>query len=192
MTIYLSFDKRIKSIADWAIEFGVRYDAFYQKFREGRLTAFTHVANPPSLREVQRLFKGQLTPKKERLHQLSCRLMSQKKRYDRALKSRRARFHRKLADRLRQRMCKAVHRGTRGGSAVRDLGCSIAEFTTYIEALFLPGMTWENWGISGWHFDHRVPLARFDLSDRKQFLEAAHFSNYQPLWALDNVRKGAT
>jgi desulfoferrodoxin (superoxide reductase-like protein) len=33
------------------------------------------------------------------------------------------------------------------------------------------------------------PLASFDLTDRKQLLEACHYTNLQPLWAIDNFIK---
>ena len=94
----------------------------------------------------------------------------------------------RLALYLRTRLNKAVQRGTKVGSAVADLGCTIDQFKIYIESLFTPGMSWENRG--AWHLDHKRPLASFDLTDRAQFLVAAHFTNYQPLWALDNLRKG--
>jgi len=60
----------------------------------------------------------------------------------------------------------------------------------HIEAQFKSGMTWENWSRTGWHLDHIKPLSSFDLSDRAQFLEACHYTNYQPLWAKDNLIKG--
>lgn len=50
-------------------------------------------------------------------------------------------------------------------------------------------MSWDNWG--EWHLDHIQPLASFDLTDREQFLQATNYTNYQPLWALENIRKGA-
>ena len=52
-------------------------------------------------------------------------------------------------------------------------------------------MTWDNYGYDGWHLDHKTPLAAFDLTDREEFLQACHYTNYQPLWSLDNLRKGA-
>jgi len=79
--------------------------------------------------------------------------------------------------------------GKRSGSAVRDLGCTIPEFKAYIEALFWMGMTWENYGPRGWHLDHVIPLAKFDLTDRTQFLQASHYTNYQPLWSDHNMIK---
>ena len=78
---------------------------------------------------------------------------------------------------------------SRAGSAVRDLGCTIEQFKTHIEAQFLPGMTWENWALDGWHLDHKIPLAKLNLADRTEFLQACHFTNYQPLWARDNLMK---
>ena len=58
----------------------------------------------------------------------------------------------------------------------------------WIESKFLPGMTWEN--RRQWHIDHIMPLAKFDLSDPAQQAAAFHYTNLQPLWAKDNLRKG--
>ncbi|RWM27933.1 MAG: hypothetical protein EOR77_30910 [Mesorhizobium sp.] len=92
---------------------------------------------------------------------------------------------------LRRRINRAIQNGHKRGSAVSDLGCSIPEFKTYIESKFLPGMSWDNWAQDTWHLDHVKPLASFDLTDREQFLQACHYTNYQPLWAVDNLKKGA-
>ncbi len=93
----------------------------------------------------------------------------------------------KIGRNLRVRMWYALN-GEKGiGSAVRDLGCSLATFRLYIENQFEEDMTWDNYG--EWHLDHVLPLASFDLMDRVQFLEAANWLNYQPLWAKDNLRK---
>lgn len=98
-----------------------------------------------------------------------------------------------LAMALRRRLREALLRYTPGskvGSFVGDLGCTLGEFRDYIESKFQPGMTWENRGQNGWHLDHIIPLASFNLSDRSEFVKASHFTNYQPLWAVDNYRKG--
>ena len=83
----------------------------------------------------------------------------------------------------------AIKNNVKGGSVINDLGCSIPDFRLYIEAQFSPGMTWDNWTYLGWHLDHKIPLAKFDLSNPAQFARAVHFSNYQPLWAEQNMRK---
>lgn len=96
----------------------------------------------------------------------------------------------KLTERLRSRMSLAIVRNQKSGSAISDLGCSIIDFKNYIESKFQPGMTWDNHG--EWHLDHIKPLVSFDLSVREEFLKAAHFTNYQPLWAIDNLKKGSS
>lgn len=97
----------------------------------------------------------------------------------------------RLSFRLRARLRIAVRRGAKSGSAVRDLGCTIAELKARLEAQFKPGMTWENWTRDGWHIDHIVPLAAFDLTDREQLKRACHYTNLRPLWCAENCSKGA-
>ena len=95
----------------------------------------------------------------------------------------------KLRGDLRVRLNGVIRGKNKVGSAVRDLGCSVLEFQAYLESLFQPGMTWKNHGKYGWHIDHKIPLSSFDLTNRSQFLQACHFSNLQPLWAVDNLKK---
>ena len=91
---------------------------------------------------------------------------------------------------LRSRLKVAIQNNYKKGSAVKDLGCSISEFRVYMESKFKPGMTWENWSLIGWHLDHIVPLSSFNLSNRDEFVKACHYTNLQPLWAEENIRKG--
>ena len=96
----------------------------------------------------------------------------------------------KLSKALRNRLRHALQGNFKNGSAVRDLGCSIDELKMHLESKFQYGMNWDNWSFEGWHIDHIVPLASFDLTDRKQLLLACHYTNLQPLWAIDNLSKG--
>ena len=91
---------------------------------------------------------------------------------------------------LRKRLRTAIKNNQKIGSAVRDLGCSIEDLKKHLESQFQSGMTWDNHG--EWHIDHIKPLASFDLQDPTQLREACHYSNLQPLWAKDNLKKGAT
>lgn len=95
----------------------------------------------------------------------------------------------KLRSILRARMGVAIRGQFRSGSAVRDLGCSIAELKLYIEAKFRSGMSWANWNPTGWHLDHIIPLAAFDLTNVDEFKKAAHYTNLQPLWRHENLMK---
>jgi len=69
------------------------------------------------------------------------------------------------------------------------IGCSPVFLRDYLESLFQPGMSWSNHG--KWHIDHIRPLASFDLTNPAQQHIACHYTNLQPLWAFDNLSKGA-
>jgi len=97
----------------------------------------------------------------------------------------------KLKSLLRHRLYLALKGNFKSGSAVRDLGCTIPVLKTYLESKFQSGMSWDNWTADGWHIDHIKPLSSFDLTDRNQLLEACNYTNLQPLWAKDNLSKGA-
>ena len=94
-----------------------------------------------------------------------------------------------LSHALRTRINMAIQRGSKKGSAVRDLGCSIDFLVKYLESKFEQGMTWENRGMYTWHIDHIVPLSSFNLEDREEFKKAVNYTNLQPLWAKDNLSK---
>lgn len=96
----------------------------------------------------------------------------------------------RLRRRLRERFNNIIRRNTKAGSAVRDLGCSVEFFKKYIEKKFKKGMTWKNWGIF-WELDHIKELWEFDLTDRKQFLEAVNYNNLQPLTIPEHKKKTA-
>jgi len=103
----------------------------------------------------------------------------------------------KIKKNLTSRGANAVRYGIKAGSFVSDLGCSLDYFHEHLEAQFYDRadstctpMTWENQGFYGWHMDHIKPLSSFDLTDREQFIVAAHYTNYQPLWSEDNLSKG--
>jgi len=66
------------------------------------------------------------------------------------------------------------------------LGCSFDEFKIHIESQFVEGMFWQNHG--KWHLDHKKPISWAETED--QVYELNHYTNFQPLWAKDNLSKG--
>lgn len=73
-------------------------------------------------------------------------------------------------------------------STSETLGYSVEKFMQRIEFQFKDGMRWDNHG--DWHLDHKKPISAFikqGVTDPK-IINA--LSNLQPLWALDNLKKG--
>jgi hypothetical protein len=120
---------------------------------------------------------------RETLNRRLCMYLRERSRSDPA-------FAMKL--RLRSRLVSVIRRHMSGRSTtgvIRELlGCSLSDLACHLESKFLPGMSWDN--RNEWHVDHIKPLCAFDLSDPEQQAAAFHYSNLQPLWALDNMRKG--
>ena len=77
--------------------------------------------------------------------------------------------------------------GSRSKKSMEILGCDMVFFKSYMESLFRPGMSWDNYGVHGWHIDHKIPLASANTVEEIEKL--CHYSNLQPLWAIDNIKK---
>lgn len=71
------------------------------------------------------------------------------------------------------------------------VGCTPSELVAHLERLFKPGMTWENYGLHGWHVDHKMPCKAFDLTKPEEQKKCFHYTNLQPLWAKENWTKSA-
>lgn len=92
---------------------------------------------------------------------------------------------------LRQRLYQLVRsRAARKiQSAIDVVGCDITTLCSHLEKRFKPGMSWENYG--QWHVDHKRPCATFNLLELSEQRACFHFTNLQPLWALENLTKGS-
>lgn len=102
----------------------------------------------------------------------------------------------RLAGNLRNRLNRAIARGSKTGSAIRDLGISIDAFKQYLESQFEPWMTWDNYGRFNknkktWNIDHIKPLVSFDLTNPEQLKIACYYTNLQPILARKNIEKGS-
>jgi len=95
----------------------------------------------------------------------------------------------KLAEAQRRRINKALRGISKSKKTLEILGCSFNELVDHLESQFQVGMNWDNYGYRGWHVDHIKPCASFDLSDPSQQEECFHYTNLQPLWAEDNLKK---
>lgn len=94
--------------------------------------------------------------------------------------------------RLRGRIYVALKRGVKSESTMELLGCTIEFFKNYFESLFTDGMSWDVYLKGGIHIDHKIPCKNFDLTNPAEQKKCFHYSNLQPLWELDNLRKGTS
>lgn len=99
----------------------------------------------------------------------------------------------RLVASLRIRLRDALKgRGVKKSQATMGLlGCPVVWLEAHLESLFRPGMTWGNRGLI-WHIDHKKPCAKFDLVDPEQQRICFHWTNLQPLFATENLKKGDT
>tara|TARA_R110000851_G_scaffold64088_2_gene146264 strand:+ start:981 stop:1562 length:582 start_codon:yes stop_codon:yes gene_type:complete len=94
----------------------------------------------------------------------------------------------KLLCNLRSRLWQALKGKNKSASTMELIGCSIDELWIHLKSKFKSWMTKENYGL--WHVDHIIPCAKFDLTCPEQQKICFHWSNLQPLKAIDNLKKG--
>ena len=91
---------------------------------------------------------------------------------------------------IRTRINKVIKNNIKCKKTLNLLGIPNVKFLKkYLESKFKDGMTWEKRGLI--HIDHIIPCASFDLKDPKQQVKCFHYTNLQPLWAKENLSKGA-
>lgn len=109
-------------------------------------------------------------------------------------KNQKKRYHNdinfKISSILRTRFSKILNNKklNKQNSILKYLNCSLDEFKIHIEKLFLPKMSWNNYG--KWHLDHIIPTTAFDFSDIENLYICFNYLNFQPLWSKDNISKG--
>lgn len=71
------------------------------------------------------------------------------------------------------------------------VGYSLQMLKKHLEMQFKLGMTWENYGLKGWHIDHKIPISVFNFKtvDDIDFKKCWALENLQPMWAGENISK---
>jgi hypothetical protein len=92
----------------------------------------------------------------------------------------------RFLDNMRKRLASAFFSKGKSKKTLELLGCNVEIAKHHIESLFQPGMTWHNYG--EWEIDHKIPLCI--AIDIQQLEKLCHYTNLQPLWKIDNRRKG--
>jgi hypothetical protein len=92
----------------------------------------------------------------------------------------------KMSGNLRNRINKFIKNKSKSTEII--IGISFDKLKIYLESKFIEGMTWSNYGFNGWHIDHIIPLS--SAQNEEEMYKLCHYTNLQPLWAEENLRKG--
>lgn len=101
-----------------------------------------------------------------------------------------AKIKRPLSARISERVRQSLIYG-KSASWTKLVDYTVNDLQRHLERQFARGMTWDNFG--EWHIDHIIPIARFTFSsvDDEQFKQCWSLTNLRPLWARENISKGA-
>jgi hypothetical protein len=155
----------------WKSRKGVRV-APQSEFKKGSIIGKEYWIKPgTSLSPETQFKKGQTSPIKK---------------YNKAQK--------RMVKAMRQRVVGSVKRGKMSISVTKLVGADIELLCKRLESMFYDRdtgekMTWDNYGFSGWHIDHIKPISSFNLDNESELKNAFHYTNVQPLWMEDNLRK---
>lgn len=114
------------------------------------------------------------------------KIKSQKKRSKKA----EVRIHSNVSRAIRSGLAK----GRKEGKSTFDiLGYTREKLMEHLEKQFEPGMSWDNYGLHGWHIDHIIPkvLFHFQAVTDIDFKRCWALDNLRPMWATDNRKKHA-
>ena len=116
--------------------------------------------------------------KNKALYRLNRRIIERKRRKN---------IRYKILSNYRNKLYKTIKRQSKSLSTMFLIGCEIDYLMYHLQCQFKKGMTWDNYG--DWHIDHIKPCASFDLSKPSEQRKCFHYSNLQPLWAEENLKK---
>jgi len=95
----------------------------------------------------------------------------------------------KIKTYLSSRLSIVLKKNKKSDRTIVLLGCSISDLKKHLESKFTDGMSLDNYG--KWHIDHIVPCKIFDLSNKEAQKICFHYTNLQPLWGIDNIKKSS-
>lgn len=92
-----------------------------------------------------------------------------------------------LKEKIRRRINEVLKKKklTKCKSSTEVIGCSWEQLKKHLESQFKEGMSWDNKG--KWHIDHIIPIST--AKSKEEVYRLNHYTNLQPLWAEDNLKK---
>lgn len=115
------------------------------------------------------------------------------------LEARRRRRENNPLVRIKESYCSSLRRAFQSISEQKNaksqeiLGCTNEEFRGHLQSKFYnhpttgESMSFDNYGLYGWHLDHIIPIST--AKSEEDVKRLSHYSNLQPLWAEDNLKK---
>ncbi|MFA5346552.1 MAG: hypothetical protein WC294_00275 [Methanoregula sp.] len=88
----------------------------------------------------------------------------------------------------------SLRKGAKAGRAWESIvGYTVDQLKKHLEKQFTTGMSWEAFMRGDIHIDHKTPKAAFNFQtpDDIDFRRCWELSNLRPMWARDNLKKGA-
>ena len=146
-----------------------KYSKAYRKANPEKVMKYNKAwakANPERVRIMSRKTyeKSQGTPEGRLIHNMRSRIFSALKKNDKI----------------------------KNKKTLELLGCDVKFLKKHIEKQFLKEMSWDNYG--EWQVDHIVPIDYFlknhDFNDVEIQKECFNYNNLQPLWGVENIKKG--
>ncbi len=97
----------------------------------------------------------------------------------------------RLHNNIRSSIWKGLRHNKNGMSWESLVGYTTKDLMKRLEKQFTDGMNWGNYGIGGWHVDHKIPVSVFNFTkpEHRDFKRCWALKNLQPLWASDNCAK---
>ena len=142
--------------------------------------------NPEKIKETQKKYKEKnretILQKKKEWRKNNPTYMLNRKKTDPVFK-----VSVNMRSRIRIFIRKTSHITKRDKTFVY-VGCTPDFLKEHIEKQFTEGMSWDNYGLRGWHIDHIIPLS--SAKTEEDVYKLCHYTNLQPLWAKDNISKG--
>jgi hypothetical protein len=77
---------------------------------------------------------------------------------------------------------------SKNNSTFNIIGCAPEFLKEHLEQKFTEGMSWKLMG-KYIHIDHIIPLS--SAKTEEELYKLCHYTNLQPLWAEDNLKKGS-
>lgn len=98
----------------------------------------------------------------------------------------------KIRMNLRRSIRRVIKEGRESQRSKELLGCETVKVRVYLEQRFDTNMSWDNYGKGEncWNIDHIVPCTAFDLKNPEEQKKCFNYTNLQPMWHVENIRKG--